>query len=196
MQLQKSSNGSLLMLANGSLMGECCCGEVPAPCSCPCESWPPESWPCGGLNETYVATNGHVSPFDGASICHREECIDSSPPGSEAIGNAGEIRIVGSLVFTAGGAWDETCRWTALGDIQRRSIDKNGVITENWTDTEPFEMNLFLNTYVEPCRWQLSLAYKQEGTTPVGTYFGEEETWFYTVPANLLLLMTEGFILS
>ena len=27
--------------------------ECPAPTSCPCATWPPASWPCGGLNETY-----------------------------------------------------------------------------------------------------------------------------------------------
>ena len=24
-----------------------------APDTCPCDPWPPESWPCGGMNETY-----------------------------------------------------------------------------------------------------------------------------------------------
>ena len=27
--------------------------EPPAPTSCPCTTWPPASWPCGGLNQTY-----------------------------------------------------------------------------------------------------------------------------------------------
>ena len=41
-----------ILVADGKIAvhEDCCCGP---PTSCPCKHWPPASWPCSGLNQTY-----------------------------------------------------------------------------------------------------------------------------------------------
>jgi len=51
-ELIKRIGNKILRCADGKWKLDCC-APVPAPNSCPCETWPPESWPCGGLNQTY-----------------------------------------------------------------------------------------------------------------------------------------------
>jgi len=48
-----------------------CCGDL-APCTCPCEgTWPPASWPCGGLVEVYTLAEGSYIELVDSGVSYR-----------------------------------------------------------------------------------------------------------------------------
>ena len=52
MKIQLCNGSTQIQLCEGSTKIQLC--EEHSPCTCPCGTWPPEAWPCGGLNETYA----------------------------------------------------------------------------------------------------------------------------------------------
>lgn len=84
MSLWVNNSGNLLIGVAGALLDcdYCPCGpEPPAPNSCPCISWPPTSWPCERLNQTYWVTFHYRSVIcsgpgctSGCTVC--EEDLD------------------------------------------------------------------------------------------------------------------------
>lgn len=50
-------NGKVLRIGGQVIRCPSCpCAPPPAPCACPCSTWPPESWPCAGLLESYLTS--------------------------------------------------------------------------------------------------------------------------------------------
>ena len=57
-----------------------CPDEICAPCTCPCEgTWPPASWPCGGLVEVYTLAAGsyiEVENYNGLGQTWRWQAVN------------------------------------------------------------------------------------------------------------------------
>jgi len=135
----------------------CCCG-----CECPCASWPPESWPCGGLNQTYAVTNGYASPVDAAAIILHQDMY-GNPDCSGDVMAWQEWRLSSSQTVTAG---DTPCGWagTTAGNWEARSNT-----SPTWTAIANIEISL----YLDACVWKVVASVtmvKNTGQTPVGAY--------------------------
>lgn len=129
------------------------------PSSCPCEPWPPEEWPCGGLNQTYLVSNGLVSPYDEA-LCYRHF--------DDGEGGWGEMRLKAPQTVTAA----SSCRWSG-GAQYPLNIQRRGNTNLKWTDYVGKPITLFLSK----CRWQVTIgAYISRcllhASLPVGNYWG------------------------
>ena len=135
---------------------DCCC-KPPAPGSCPCESWPPESWPCGGMLEqisaNYVRTSTY---FDNASECTGD------------INNIIGFRTNGNVVLTADP--DIPCMWAAEGTFIQQG-EGNPIV---WGDPVLGIINVRLGTTPQgDFAWifdQDDIFYKRTGLTPIGEY--------------------------
>jgi len=140
-----------------------CCGDL-APCTCPCEgTWPPASWPCGGLVEEYVLSNGTTSYYDGI-VCYAT--AQRSGLNSMAV----EYRFVGDVTCTATA---NSCEWEGpAGSVESRyigyDIDGNPSVVLDWTAVGPARIIL------SNCAWTDGYAgtTKETGQTPVGEYLG------------------------
>jgi hypothetical protein len=90
---------------------DCCC---PAPLTCPCEgAWPPATWPCGGLLETYSAesvvwyepsTGRMARPLSGSVILN---------PGSLSCSWISDF--VACELFISGSGWGSTTTLMSIG---------------------------------------------------------------------------------
>ncbi len=56
--LWRNFSGDLVRKPDDDLVRQAACPDCDCliPCSCPCGTYPPASWPCGGLLETYSLT--------------------------------------------------------------------------------------------------------------------------------------------
>ena len=90
-------DGKLVLITQAEFE-DCCCEEPDAPTVCPCDPWPPESWPCGGLLETY-AVSGTVEVLSGD--------------------DAGIWDVAGTVVASP----ENTCQWNDLTATQTRQSD-------------------------------------------------------------------------
>jgi hypothetical protein len=90
--------------------GGCCCesDEPDAPSSCPCDPWPPESWPCGGLLEEY-SLDAYV--FVIRYYAPNEDCTGTQ------VGYY-EMQLESPITLTAGEA--TPCYWDGLGAYKER----------------------------------------------------------------------------
>ena len=141
-----------------------CCGDL-APCSCPCEgTWPPTSWPCGGLVEEYVLSNGTTSYYDGA-VCY-------ATAQGEPLSAITEFRLVGDVTCTATA---NSCEWEGpAGSVESRyigyDIDGNPSVVLDWTAVGPARIIL------SNCAWTGG-GYgttEETGQTPAGEYLGAD----------------------
>lgn len=161
-----------------------CCGDL-APCDCPCTSWPPTSWPCGGLVEKYVMSNGTTSYYDGTP------CFATARPGIFPLSSNFEVRLVGDVTCTATA---NSCEWEGPAD----SVELRGM---TW------DMNNNPSVYVDwypigaarillsNCAWDTVYGgSKKTGQTPVGEYPGGDEGSLCSGPciARGRLLVTEA----
>lgn len=149
-----------------------------APCACPCASWPPKSWPCGGLNETYAIDNGLTSPYDASAIFWR---MTSGADWTE-------YRLSSPVIVAAHDS--VSCLWVGDGQVEIRAFV--GGVLYDWTalpNTWTFTMTL--NT-VAPCFWGISASFDAPGTkppgavkdvgmTPVGAFLSGDNACGYTV---------------
>ena len=86
-RLIRDQDGKLVRSATSP----CCCFK-PVPSACPCTgTWPPASWPCGGLLEQYA--------------------VDYQPPPGFFLG----IRFAGLVVTAFSYGVFDTCRWEGTG---------------------------------------------------------------------------------
>ena len=130
--------------------------ECPSPDTCPCTFWPPGSWPCNGLLETY-----HVN-LDVSVI----------PDTSYPFANPGfELRDI-SAEASAELSFFSKCEWRGGYDTgERRDYDTE---EETWEPWEPVSTGgAWLR--LTPSGWAVSgssrpAAYKSTGVTPVGSY--------------------------
>lgn len=132
--------------------------ECPAPSTCPCGTWPPTTWPCGGLVEEYVASNGTTSFFDGTP------CYATAQ--GEAFGAVTELRLVGAVTCTATA---NSCEWEGpANSIERRDImydgDGNPSVFLDWRAVGAAKINL------SGCAWAIESFRRPTGQTPAGEY--------------------------
>lgn len=167
--LWRNTSGDLIRV-DGDLIrcDECPCGP---PCSCPCVgTWPPASWPCGGLLEEY----SFELPAWGFANYEGSSC---SGDFIEGIGN----RVL-AVTVTAG---DTSCTWEGTGMWQTHIDDPKGG-TLNWGDYEEVVITVSLVDDPE-CRWEVEVAsadnpsnilwfgYKLTGLTPAGQYVDDAD---------------------
>jgi hypothetical protein len=156
---------------------ECCC-PPPAPCECPCETWPPSEWPCGGLLEEYY-------------VVYDSGWIPAINPDGTSKGDF-EVRIKGKGNIRFDNRVFEKCRWAAARAFETWTNDgskrrQDGVETNLGTPGGIIGSSLQIKlTGVEPdCRWS-TLGYAQfdvglslyrapggvkfTGLTPTGRY--------------------------
>ena len=154
--IQMDSSGNIQM---GT--GCVCC----APCDCPCAgTWPPASWPCGGLVEEYVMSNGTTSYYDGAACYATAE--------GEPLSMITEFRLVGDVTCTA---TTTSCEWEGpASSVERRDVmydisGNPGWVTD-WYTSGAAKINLINST------WDAggAGAVKETGLTPVGEYLGAD----------------------
>ena len=147
---------------------ECCC-QPPAPCECPCETWPPESWPCGGLLEEYSFTlppRGFME-YDGTTC------------SGDLLGGLG-YRIL-PCTLTADGT---PCTWEGLAISQITIDDPQGSPT--WDDD--YEVQITVRLVDTPdCQWVYEVVradnqahvlwsgHKPTGLTPAGQYIDDAD---------------------
>jgi hypothetical protein len=138
---------------------ECCC---PAPCSCPCGgTWPPESWPCGGLLETYGMEFSKTisSPSNGDTEYKSDSTITLTASSTSIY-----------LPYT-------TCLWSKL-DASILSRVYNGSVWGEWTATTSPEALAVRAGPPGDCRWAISIRVgftflggsKVVGLDPIGSY--------------------------
>lgn len=130
------------------------------PLTCPCSPWPPISWPCGGLNQTYTIDNGLLSKYD------------STPIYGKYLGLSGktyEYRILSPLIVYADVL--NSCQWKLLSAVPNESRIDGG----SWSPD--VGVDITVRGY-----WDVAVstvfpfaAIKSSGSTPVGTYFWAEE---------------------
>jgi hypothetical protein len=158
--------GGKLKIAGSGAVYECedCPCEPDAPCDCPCTgTFPPESWPCGGLLEEYAISNGLVSPYDAAAIVARVVDSGEDPP------LVTEVRLTGAVVATAA----DLCLWYGgedAAEVQERTSPSMTWGTA-YTLTGSAEIGL------ASCAWYCelpgyNLTIKATGLTPIGDYVG------------------------
>ena len=156
--IQMDSGGNIQM---GT--GCVCC----APCDCPCEgTWPPASWPCGGLVEEYVMSNGTTSYYDSAACYATAE--------GEPLSAISELRLVGDVTVTA---TTTSCEWeSSASSVERRDITYdiggNPSVLLDWYTVGPATINLDTSN----CIWSAggAGAVKETGPTPAGEYLGAD----------------------
>jgi len=147
-------NNKLLFSPSGKLLfcDECPCPD-PAPCTCPCGTWPPASWPCGGLVEVYTLAAG--------SYIEIENYNDT--------GNTWRWQAVDDIELTA----DSSCRWA----------NNTTATTQLYIDGTPTGSPFagWWEVALEDCEWRLYEYIGSGGTyvpkttdlTPIGMY----ENW-------------------
>ena len=149
--------------------GSDCPNFVCAPSTCPCGEWPPASssgaWPCGGLIEEYVMSNGTTSYYDG-TVCY----ATAQRSGLNSI--AVELRLVGDVTCTATA---NSCEWEGpAGSVEQRDIfydvDGNPSVGIDWRPVSAARILL------SNCAWISGYAgtTKETGQTPVGEYLGAD----------------------
>lgn len=137
-------------LISNDLFEECCCY---LPESCPCEGvWPPVSWPCGGLLETY-SLNSWLGIEDGPTYYRLKSPITMSAFSAE---------------------WStRSCRWRGEGDIE---YGPDGSTWYNYDTDVGFLIDLYSYGWtvkvdefpgVGPGGVEVQ---KKHGQTPVGLY--------------------------
>lgn len=147
-----------------------------APATCPCTSWPPASWPCGGLVEEYTISNAFTSLVDGATIASAAYYY-SDQDGTGTIVDYVETRILNDSA-TATAYATSSCTWrTAYGTLQvRSSSNVDPLAWETINDPEE-EVGFY-----EIVGFWAVLPYggngdvvgsKDTGLTPVGNYVEE-----------------------
>ena len=132
-----------------------CPEPEPAPTTCPCAgSWPPESWPCGGLLEEYSLTSFYVEYF------------------LSGVATGDLFRVTGPITLSANAAFP--CQWVDAGEFEfyDESIGE-WVVQEDWypvllelrADGWYVFVDSSSNDYVGGGGF-----YKTTGLTPVGSY--------------------------
>lgn len=152
-------------IATRDELENCCC----KPCVCPCEDWPPESWPCGGLIEQYVADNGYTSPIDSTSILYYQELYGNPDCSGNPLAWR-EWRLTRALTMTAD--LTSSCRWTGnpYGKLQMRET-----LYPDWEDVE-YPEDFIIELDLTTCFWtfQMRIGFdpsgKDMGSTPAGHY--------------------------
>ena len=149
-------NGNIELCDNGNI-AFC---PVPAPCSCPCGSWPPVSWPCSGLVEEYIVHEGGTV---GSYFSH-------VPDQKEY-----QLTILADSVLTAYGS--ASCEWNGSVYYRIQRWYDNGTIRIDTTRTRVMGIRIISD---DSCFWQFfwtaaTASYprfnkKETGQTPVGTY--------------------------
>ena len=141
---------------------ECCCPQPPAPPApdtCPCTDWQPESWPCGGLLEEYAVVSGEwrLYGWDGGDCGLGTQTLLS------------HYRLLSPAVVTADPY--NPCCWFGSA-----SFEQYNTITEEW---EASSLDTIWVTLDGLGNWMVTLggctpgtcdAAKATGLTPVGTY--------------------------
>jgi len=137
--LKKSgTTGHLLKTTGGHLVRECV-----APRSCPCGTWPPAEWPCGGLVEEYLVT-GTIEAHDTVLDC-------SSPPDET-------INFSVIVTATVGPPSHASCNWE--GADAKISVNL-------WLDTVNGRWVVAVTNIGGTVYWGSEYAYKTTGLTPV-----------------------------
>jgi len=152
-------NGNIELCDNGNI-AFC---QVPAPCSCPCTSWPPSSWPCVGLVEEYtlLSTSEYTQHFSG---------LKSEPIHYR-------IFVQENIVLSA----DATaCRWTGTGSIRRIRYYPDGTVRSDVTQDYSPTIRLSRDDGTGcGCHWRIfllgsttsiGLLTSQTGNTPAQIY--------------------------
>jgi hypothetical protein len=152
-------SGGVPAIYSAADIEECCCPPPPAPCECPCETWPPESWPCGGLLEEYA-----VDIFLRFTEYESETECTGSPFAIF------EWRVKGGPGVVSA---DTTCGWAdAELVMEQRAKIGDGPFTE-WEEITP-SATVELTEINEVCAWKfLVLGYfffKDTGSSPIGSY--------------------------
>ena len=149
---------------------DCCC---PAPCACPCVgTWPPSTWPCGELLETYLLsfTTSVPSPVSGSR----------------------EYRPLSSTVLTATASAPLSsgdCDWSSLSvSIEQRV--HNGSTWGTWTGTT---VNMYINhKKTATCGWSVNITaglsfiggIKVVGQTPIGSYANSAPNFIFNATVS------------
>ena len=140
-----------------------------APDSCPCVSWPPDSWPCGGLAEEYNVSNNLESPHDSTMVVVYDTCA----------GGWFEWRVkadAGTVTAVA-----TACRWE--GDILEYRVNGGA-----WFDSP---LGGRCDVYLLYGKWIIrSLSgdghgEKATGQTPAGTFAGSSPADDYLYGATV-----------
>lgn len=139
----------------------------PVPSSCPCATWLPDSWPCGGLLEQYTAS---------ANVKHG--CAPSAPNSSYNV----------TLSPTVAPASQTQCQWSASGpeifdNFSEGNCQNNNIRKPNTSANVLIRLSLAGG---QP-RWNMTFSYifrtsagsfitriysfiKTSGLTPIGAY--------------------------
>ena len=133
----------------------CCC---PAPCACPCGTWPPESWPCEGLTEQYAVGLDFTREW----FYSVEDCS-----GAPDMSVSAHIDVI--VTATPG-----PCGWTGL--LMYDFGDPLGSVAVyvdiNLVGTPPCHWECTVTVFMEGCTGE-----KASGGTPPGTYGDCTRCW-------------------
>ena len=154
--LWRNSNGDLVRKPDDDLVRQADCPDCDCilPCSCPCGTYPPASWPCVGLLETYSATMTGSSLFlesgCGATYAQREWRLNPSL----------------SQVVTA----SAKCKWESVANLVQRRAKTGTDPWGAWTDVGSLKVD-----FVDGAYWRMyfeSYGYmlKASGCDPVGSF--------------------------
>ena len=158
-----------------------CCGDL-ASCDCPCTSWLPPSWPCGGLLEEYQVTGNLASRYDSEAIVqeYQTHYIDWwLVTEYRSSGNATAAKLTP----------DMTCYWSL--SLESRLLYYDGTrasgpttfrsVAQDWTSVPPPYTGY---VRLSSCQWQGVFGVKGNpdniptakdvGQTPAGNYVAEE----------------------
>lgn len=138
----------------------------PAPTSCPCTNWPPSSWPCGGLTESYTIKAG--------SWFHWDVYWESGCTGTNLSWQ--HIEVLADVTVTADGI--ASCLWNNWGSANANTRVTTSYGTD-WSGWGFYQVALYPAGW-----WQVQVsaresdygpsysddAYKQTGLTPAGNY--------------------------
>jgi len=151
----------------------------PAPDTCPCTSWLPTSWPCGGLTQEYQVTGNLASRYDSEAIVQEyREWLSFSAKWLIV-----EFRVSGNATASS-----TSCYWDL--DLERRSMQYNGTLEggpttfyseSGWNSITtppvfPGYVQLQAGQWVGRFAWIPDNAVptiKETGLTPAGDYVGE-----------------------
>ena len=159
----------------------------PAPDTCPCTSWLPTSWPCGGLTQEYQVTGNLASRYDSEAIVQEYREWQPLPTAKWLIV---EFRASGNATASS-----TPCYWNL--NLERRSMQYNGTleggpttffsesgwnsittqppfVTPGWIELSPTPE--LTGQWVGKFSWSFDSGvptFKETGLTPAGDYVGE-----------------------
>ena len=130
--------------------------QCPPPSSCPCTSWLPSEWPCGGLVEQYSVDSEKISFGTAGGACNfglrAENIIVTASPFRSClwIGTG-----TGEVSFDQGVTWESTSININLELVQQAGVRRWQILMGNQT----------------PGQFAFAVvSYKDAGQTPLGSY--------------------------